>query len=129
MILAGRISRRHSNNKSRKRRMTKIDRQATYTGTKEVAAPLRFDTAQLEAYLTANAPGFRGPLKVRQFKGGQSNPTYYLETPARKYVLRRKPPGKLLPSAHAVDREFKVISALAAQGFPVAEPVTYCTDE
>ena len=70
-----------------------------------------------------------GPLTVQQFKGGQSNPTYLLETPARKYVLRRKPPGKLLPSAHAVDREFRVISALHAQGFPVAEPVIYCADE
>jgi len=109
--------------------MTQIDRQATYTGTKEVSAPLRFDTARLEAYLTANAPGFKGPLEVRQFKGGQSNPTYMLETPARKYVLRRKPPGKLLPSAHAVDREFKVISALHRQGFPAAEPVIYCADE
>ena len=66
---------------------------------------------------------------MKQFRGGQSNPTYYLETPARKYVLRRKPPGKLLPSAHAVDREFKVISALHSQGFPVAEPVVYCADE
>ncbi len=109
--------------------MTTIDRQATYTGTKEVAAPLRFDTARLEEYLTANAKGFKGPLTVKQFKGGQSNPTYMLETPARKYVLRRKPPGKLLPSAHAVDREFKVISALHAQGFPAAEPVIYCADE
>ena len=63
---------------------------------------------------------------MRQFKGGQSNPTYLLETPGRRYVLRRKPPGKLLPSAHAVDREFRVISALHAQGFPVAEPVLYC---
>ena len=109
--------------------MTTIDRQATYTGTKEVAAPLRFDVARLEGYLAANAKGFAGPLGVRQFKGGQSNPTYLLETPARKYVLRRKPPGKLLPSAHAVDREFRVISALSAQGFPVAEPVVYCADE
>src|SRR3954468_18157343 len=109
--------------------MTSIDRQATYTGTKEVSAALRFDTARLEVYLTANAPGFKGPLTVRQFKGGQSNPTYLLETPARKYVLRRKPPGKLLPSAHAVDREYRVITALHAQGFPVAEPLVYCADE
>src|SRR6476646_4180487 len=109
--------------------MTNIDRQATYTGTKEVAAPLRFDAARLEDYLTAHVPGFKGPLSVKQFRGGQSNPTYFLETPARKYVLRRKPPGKLLPSAHAVDREFKVITALAAQNFPVAEPVIYCADE
>ncbi len=70
-----------------------------------------------------------GRSRCSQFKGGQSNPTYLLETPSRKYVLRRKPPGKLLPSAHAVDREFRVIAALAAQGFPVAEPVLYCADE
>src|SRR5262245_8326998 len=109
--------------------MTTIDRQAAYSGTKDVAAALRFDVAKLEAYLSANAKGFAGPLSVRQFKGGQSNPTYMLETPGRKYVLRRKPPGKLLPSAHAVDREFKAISALYAQDFPVAEPVIYCADE
>ena len=109
--------------------MTTIDRQAAYTGTKDVAAQLRFDTARLETYLTAHAEDFEGPLRVKQFRGGQSNPTYLLETPERKYVLRRKPPGKLLPSAHAVDREFKAISALYPQGFPVAEPVVYCADE
>jgi aminoglycoside phosphotransferase (APT) family kinase protein len=109
--------------------MQKIDRQVAFTGTKEVAEPLRFDPAQLGAYLKREVRGFAGPLTVRQFKGGQSNPTYLLETPARKYVLRRKPPGKLLPSAHAVDREFRVISALHAKGFPVAEPVIYCADE
>ncbi|HUI96484.1 MAG TPA: phosphotransferase family protein [Xanthobacteraceae bacterium] len=108
--------------------MPTIDRQTAFSGTKDVAAPLRFDAARLEAYLAARAPGFAGPLAVHQFKGGQSNPTYLLETPARKYVLRRKPPGKLLPSAHAVDREFRVISALAAQDFPVAAPVLYCDD-
>ena len=63
--------------------MTSIDRQAAYTGTKDVSAPLRFDTARLEAYLAANARGFEGPLTVKQFRGGQSNPTYMLETPAR----------------------------------------------
>ena len=73
--------------------------------------------------------GFSGPLTISQFKGGQSNPTYLLTTPQRRYVLRRKPPGKLLPSAHAVDREFRAISALYPQGFPVAEPVIYCADE
>jgi aminoglycoside phosphotransferase (APT) family kinase protein len=109
--------------------MSTIDRQAAYSGTKDVAAPLRFDGARLEAYLAAHAPGFSGPLTVQQFKGGQSNPTYLLTTPDRRYVLRRKPPGKLLPSAHAVDREFRVISALHAQGFPVAEPILYCADE
>jgi aminoglycoside phosphotransferase (APT) family kinase protein len=108
--------------------MASIDRQATFSGTKEVASALAIDAARLEAFLAARIPGFRGPLLVRQFKGGQSNPTYLLETPARRYVLRRKPPGKLLPSAHAVDREFRVISALHAQGFPVATPLTYCDD-
>jgi aminoglycoside phosphotransferase (APT) family kinase protein len=108
--------------------MNQIDRQATYSGTKEVSQALRFDVARLEAYLTAQVPGFQGPLTVCQFKGGQSNPTYRLDTPARRYVLRRKPPGKLLPSAHAVDREFRAISALHKQQFPVAEPVIYCED-
>ncbi len=108
--------------------MASIDRQATFSGTKEVASALAFDVARLEGFLAARLPDFHGPLQVRQFKGGQSNPTYLLETPARRYVLRRKPPGKLLPSAHAVDREFRVISALHAQGFPVAAPLLYCDD-
>ena len=109
--------------------MAKTDRQSAFTGTKNVAAPLLFDIARLEAFLKQNVARFTGLLSVRQFKGGQSNPTYLLTTPSRSFVLRRKPPGKLLPSAHAVDREFRVISALHAQGFPVAEPVLYCTDE
>ncbi len=108
--------------------MAIIDRQQAFTGTKDVAAPLRFDAGRLETWLTAHAPGFSGPLTARQFKGGQSNPTYLLETPGRRYVLRRKPPGKLLPSAHAVDREFRVISALYRQNFPVPEPIVYCDD-
>lgn len=108
--------------------MTMTDRQSAFSGTREIAPPLRFDTARLEAWLADRLPGFAGPLVVRQFKGGQSNPTYLLETAARRYVLRRKPPGKLLPSAHAVDREFRVISALRKQGFPVPEPIAYCDD-
>ncbi len=87
------------------------------------------DAARLEAFLAARLPGFEGPLRLRQFKGGQSNPTYLVETPTRRYVLRRKPPGKLLPSAHAIDREFRVIRALHAQRFPVAEPMLYCDDD
>jgi len=106
-----------------------VERQLAFTGTKEVAPPLRIDAERLGDYLTRNVRGFAGLLTIKQFKGGQSNPTYLLETPARRYVLRRKPPGKLLPSAHAVDREFRVISALHVQGFPVAEPLLYCEDE
>jgi len=109
--------------------MTTIDRQQAFTGTKDVAGALALDAARLEHYLTAQVQGFAGPLTIKQFKGGQSNPTYLLETPARRYVLRRKPPGKLLPSAHAVDREYRVIRALYAQAFPVAEPLVYCADE
>src|SRR5499427_4417367 len=109
--------------------MTSVDRQQAFSGTKDAAPALRIDAGQLERYLDAQIAGFAGPLSVRQFKGGQSNPTYLLETPGQRYVLRRKPPGKLLPSAHAVDREYRVISALHAKGFPVAEPLVYCADE
>src|SRR6516225_9231185 len=109
--------------------MTKIDRQEAFSGTRDVAERLRFDVARLQDYLRAHVKDFAGPLTVSQFKGGQSNPTYLLTTPARRYVLRPKPPGKLLPSAHAVDREFRAISALHPQGFPVAEPVIYCADD
>jgi aminoglycoside phosphotransferase (APT) family kinase protein len=105
------------------------DRQSAFSGTREVAERLRFDAARLENYLREQVPGFAGPIAVSQFKGGQSNPTYLVETASRRYALRRKPPGKLLPSAHAVDREYRIISALHAQGFPVAEPALYCADE
>jgi aminoglycoside phosphotransferase (APT) family kinase protein len=106
-----------------------IDRQQAFSGTKEAAAALRIDAGRLAHYLAGQIDGFSGPLAIKQFKGGQSNPTYLLETPTRRYVLRRKPPGKLLPSAHAVDREYRVIRALFAQGFPVAEPLLYCADD
>jgi aminoglycoside phosphotransferase (APT) family kinase protein len=109
--------------------MTSLDRQSAFAGTKDVAEPLRLDVARLESYLRQHVGNISGPLNVRQFKGGQSNPTYLLETPQRRLVLRRKPPGKLLPSAHAVDREFRVISVLHRQGFPVAAPVLYCDVE
>ena len=105
------------------------DRQEKFSGTQEVREAHRFDAARLEAFLEDRIEGFQTPLEVRQFKGGQSNPTYQLITPNRKYVLRRKPPGKLLPSAHAVDREFRVISALHPTGFPVARPYLLCEDE
>jgi len=108
--------------------MPALDRQTAFSGTKDVTSAFAFDVERLDAWLSAKLPGFAGPLAVRQFKGGQSNPTYLLETPSRRYVLRRKPPGALLPSAHAVDREFRVIGALHAQGFPVARPLLYCDD-
>ena len=78
-----------------------------------------FDTAPLEAWMKRNIPGFEGPIDVEKFPGGQSNPTFKLTTPGGRYVLRRKPPGKLLKGAHAVEREYRVISALGPLGFPV----------
>ena len=79
--------------------------------------------------MLAHVPGFQAPLTVEQFKGGQSNPTFLLRSADERYVLRRKPPGKLLPSAHAVDREFKVISALQGTDVPVAKTYTLCLDD
>ena len=90
-----------------------------FTGTTEVREKHRFDVDALQRYMQQHVEGFSGTLDVSQFKGGQSNPTYQLVTPTKKYVMRRKPPGKLLPSAHAVDREFRVISALWPLGYPV----------
>ncbi|HYM29934.1 MAG TPA: phosphotransferase [Candidatus Cybelea sp.] len=88
----------------------------------------RFDEAALGAHLARHIAGFEGPLTVRQFQGGQSNPTFHLSTASREYVMRKKPPGKLLPSAHAVDREFRVISALKPEGIPVATAHLLCED-
>ncbi|MBL4538392.1 MAG: phosphotransferase [Oceanicaulis sp.] len=101
----------------------------TYTGTKPVADALKFDQAALERWMQAHVEGFAGPLTIEQFKGGQSNPTYKLETPKARYVLRRKPPGKLLPSAHAVDREYRVMKALGEQGFPAPHMFGLCEDD
>lgn len=100
-----------------------------YSGTKPVEERHRIDEARLDRFLQENVEGYQGPLTVLQFKGGQSNPTYRLNTPGRSYVMRRKPFGKLLPSAHAVDREFKVIAALGKQGFPVAKAYALCMDD
>ena len=105
------------------------DPQSAFSGTREVDPRYALDEAALSAWLLENVEGFQGPLTVRQFKGGQSNPTYELATPGKSYVLRRKPPGVLLPSAHAVDREFTVISALSKQDYPVAKPYALCTDD
>jgi aminoglycoside phosphotransferase (APT) family kinase protein len=106
-----------------------MDRSAQNRGTGEVREAHRFDVPRLERWMAANVDGFAGPLAVEQFKGGQSNPTYKLATASRSYVLRRKPPGRLLPGAHAVDREYRVISALAGQGLPVARAYGLCLDE
>ena len=102
-----------------------------FTGTKAMAASHAFDTAALEAHLRQHLDGFAGPLSVEQFKGGQSNPTYKLRTPGRDYVMRSKPGpvAKLLPSAHAIEREFRVMRALAGTGVPVPRMLLLCEDE
>lgn len=104
-------------------------RQEQFSGTRDVLEAHQFDPDPLQEYMLSHVEGFHGPLSVRQFRGGQSNPTYLLESPSGKYVLRRKPPGKLLKSAHAVDREYRVISALYAADFPVPRPYVLCKDE
>src|SRR3546814_13729694 len=83
----------------------------------------------LAGYLQAHMPGFKGPLRASKFKGGQSNPTYRIEAASGLYVLRRKPPGALLASAHAVDREFRVLQALHGGAVPIAQPLHLCSDE
>ena len=90
---------------------------------------LAIDTDRLADWMRRHVPGFRGPLVATKFKGGQSNPTYRLDAPSGPLVLRRKPPGQLLASAHAVDREFRVLQALHGRGVPVAEPVALCGDD
>lgn len=87
------------------------------------------DEQTLAAYLEEHLEGFRGPLSAEKFPGGQSNPTFRIDAASGVYVLRRKPPGKLLKSAHAVDREYRVISALANSDVPVARAYHLCTDE
>ena len=91
--------------------------------------PLDLPVDTLASYLEAHVDGFRGPLTATKFKGGQSNPTYRIDAASGTYVLRRKPPGPLLPSAHAVDREFRVLQALHGTSVPVAKPLHLCRDE
>lgn len=105
-----------------------VDRGSEFIGTAAAPEHLRLDEKTLDAYLGAHVAGFAGPLTVEKFKGGQSNPTYLVSTPGKKYVLRRKPPGKLLPSAHAVEREYKVMTALHAEGFPAPKTHALCED-
>ncbi len=102
---------------------------ATNPGATLVAPVHAIDVGRLAAFLRAEVADFRGTPTVRQFQGGQSNPTYQVVAGERRYVLRRKPPGKLLPSAHAVDREYRVMSALAATDVPVARMLALCEDE
>jgi aminoglycoside phosphotransferase (APT) family kinase protein len=85
--------------------------------------------AALARWLTTHVAGFAGPVSAERFADGQSNPTYLLRTPGQRYVLRRRPPGVLLPSAHAVDREFRVLGALSRTSVPVAQPLALCTDD
>ncbi|HEY3917669.1 MAG TPA: phosphotransferase [Stellaceae bacterium] len=104
-------------------------RAEEFTGTMPVREQHSFDVARLEAWMRDHVAGFRGPIAVEQFKGGQSNPTYRLAAGGARYVLRRKPPGKLLPSAHAVDREFRIMAALAVSDVPVPRMHALCVDD
>ncbi|WP_296224117.1 phosphotransferase family protein [Ralstonia sp. UBA689] len=90
--------------------------------------PQQLDIAKLSRYLENHVPGFRGPVVAEKFSGGQSNPTFLLQTPTARYVLRRQPPGELLKSAHAVDREFRILTALSGTPVPVAHPYHLCED-
>ena len=98
-----------------------------FAGTQDVLAQHTFDIDRLQGYMEQHVDGFSGTISLSQFKGGQSNPTYRIDAGGQSYVLRRKPPGELLPSAHAVDREYRVISALADTDVPT--PKTYCLCE
>ena len=105
-----------------------IDFDKEMVGTVEVSDNDRLDLAALTAWFEASVDGFEGPIAYSKFKGGQSNPTYRIDTPARSYVLRRQPFGKLLPSAHAVDREYAAMHALGPTGFPVPKIYGLCED-
>ena len=106
-----------------------MDRTEANSGTREVTERLRFDEAALADWMAKNVEGFDGPISVSQFKGGQSNPTYRIDSADASFVLRRKPPGTLLPGAHAVDREYRVLAALGAQSFPVPRVYALCEDD
>jgi len=100
---------------------------------REKLTPVReahhFDQAALADYLESNLDGFENQMSIQQFEGGQSNPTFLIESGQRKFVLRKKPPGKLLPSAHQVDREYRVMKALEKTDVPVPEMLLLCEDE
>ena len=106
-----------------------LDAQTLFSGVVKAEGADVLNEANLTAWMQDNVAGFEGPIEVFKFAGGQSNPTYRINATSGSYVLRRKPFGQLLPSAHAVDREFKVINGLYPTGFPVARPYGLCTDE
>ena len=106
-----------------------LNAEADFVGTVEPEGADRLDEGKLSAWLEANVAGYQGPMKLTKFKGGQSNPTYKIEAASGNYVLRRKPFGPLLPSAHAVDREYKVQAALQKAGWTVAPQYGLCTDD
>jgi aminoglycoside phosphotransferase (APT) family kinase protein len=108
---------------------TPLDAETLFSGTVAPEGNDVLDEAKLTAWMQANVDGFKGPLRQSKFAGGQSNPTYRIDAASGAYVLRRKPFGPLLPSAHAVDREYKVIAGLYPTGYPVARPYGLCTDE
>ena len=105
-----------------------IDRQAIFSGTETPPSHLAIDAQALSTYLEGRLPGIERPLEIVKFKGGQSNPTYRISSGGKSFVLRRRPPGQLLESAHAIDREYRVLSALANAHFPVPRPFLYCDD-
>jgi aminoglycoside phosphotransferase (APT) family kinase protein len=109
-------------------RRSDMQPQGVNPGATLVAPVHAFDESALAAYLRAHVADFSGPIDVEQFQGGQSNPTYRVTAGDHRYVLRRKPPGKLLPSAHAIDREYRVMAALADTDVPVAKMVALCDD-
>ncbi len=107
----------------------KMSEALDHTPVTEVRVAHRFDESALAAYLYANIEGFAGPLSVRQFSGGQSNPTFLLDAASGRYVLRKQPPGELLPSAHQVDREYRVMHGLGSIGAPVPQMLSLCQDK
>jgi len=103
---------------------------SNFDDTRPVAPEHRFSVPHFESWLKDHLASFQAntALDIKQFKGGQSNPTFLINQGGREFVMRRKPPGALLPSAHAIDREYKVIESLHKVGFPVATPLGYCSD-
>jgi aminoglycoside phosphotransferase (APT) family kinase protein len=109
--------------------MSAPTRTELFAGVEAPPEHLIIDAERLSAYAAPRIPGWRGPVIIKKFRGGQSNPTYRVETPDKTYVLRKKPGGVLLPSAHAIDREYRAIGAVHAQNFPAPAPVLFCEDE